>query len=108
MAAGLGLADCEDYAGAAHVLEKARALRPDEASVTYNLALAQYKMGDLAAALKTLDSPRAGEPNAVYLPAKVLDGLGKSEGASDFPAACRTRPDNESYVSATSLAALGR
>ncbi len=106
MAAGLGLADCEDYAGAAHVLEKARALRPDEASVTYNLALAQYKMGDLAAALKTLDSARAGEPDAVYLRAKVLDGLGKSEGASDFAAACRTRPENESYCADAALAAI--
>ena len=86
VAAGLGLADCEDYAGAARVLERARALRPDSASVTYNLALAQYKIGDLAAALKTLDSLSATEPDMVYLRGKILDGLSKSESAGEFAA----------------------
>ncbi|HXI42091.1 MAG TPA: tetratricopeptide repeat protein [Bryobacteraceae bacterium] len=106
MAAGLGLADCEDYAGAAQVLEKAHAMRPDAESVTYNLALAQYKMGNLPAALKTLNSNRADEPDAAYLRAKVLDGLGKSESASEFAAACRAQPGNEAFCADAALAAI--
>jgi len=106
VAAGLGLADCGDYAGAARVLETARAMRPDSGSVTYNLALAQYKMGDLAAALKTLDSLHATEPDVVYLRGKVLDGLGKSESAGEFAAACRAQPGNESFCADAALAAI--
>jgi tetratricopeptide (TPR) repeat protein len=105
VAAGLGLADCEDYAAAARVLEKARAMRPDSGSVTYNLALAQYKMGDFAAALKTLDSISALEPDMVYLRAKVLDGLGKPE-AREFASACRAQPGNESFCADAALAAI--
>jgi tetratricopeptide (TPR) repeat protein len=59
--AGLGLADCDDYAGAARVLEKAHALKPDAESVTYNLALAQYKNGRLSPALESLQSIAAAE-----------------------------------------------
>ncbi len=106
VAAGLGMADCDDYAGAADVLGKARAMRPDSESVAYNLALAQYKMGDLAAALKTLDAIGATEPDVVYLRGKVLDGLNKSGGAGEFAAACRTRPENESYCADAALAAI--
>jgi tetratricopeptide (TPR) repeat protein len=106
VAAGLGLADCEDYPGAARVLEKARSMQPDSESVTYNLALAQYKMGDLPAALKTLDSIRAIEPDAVYLRGKVLDGLGKPAGASEFAVACRAQPGNESFCADAALAAI--
>jgi tetratricopeptide (TPR) repeat protein len=104
VAAGLGLADCEDYAGAVRVLEKARTMQPDSESVTYNLALAQYKMGDFAAALKTLDSISAREPDMVFLRGKVLDGLGKPAGASEFAAACRAQPGNESFCADAALA----
>jgi tetratricopeptide (TPR) repeat protein len=106
VAAGLGLADCEDYAGAARVLEKARVMQPDSKSVTYNLALAQYKMGDLTAALKTLDAISALEPDMVYLRAKALDGLGKPEGASELAAACRAQPGNASFCADAALAAI--
>jgi len=106
MAAGLGLADCEDYAGAAKVLEKARAMRPDSGSVAYNLALAQYKMGDLPAALKTLDAIGVTDPDAIYLHAKILDGLGKPEGANQFAAACRAQPANEAFCADAALAAI--
>src|SRR6185436_19440984 len=50
MTAAQGLADCDDFAGAARVFEKARATRPDSVPAAYNLALAQYKAGELASA----------------------------------------------------------
>ena len=106
MAAGLGLADCEDFTGAAQVLEKARAMRPDSGSVAYNLALAQYKTGDLPAALKTLDSYGVTEPDAIYLRAKILDGLAKPEGANEFAAACLAQPANEAFCADAALAAI--
>ena len=106
MAAGLGLADCEDYAGAANVLEKAHAMRPDSGSVAYNLALAQFKMGELGAALRTLDSIGAVDPDAVYLRGKVLVGLGKPEGANEFANACRAQPGNEAFCADAALAAI--
>ena len=106
VAAGLGLADCEDYAAAARVLKKARVIQPDSKSVTYNLALAQYKMGDFAAALKTLDSISALEPDMVYLRGKILDGLGKPEGAVELAAACRAQPGNESLCADAALATI--
>src|SRR5690349_4811997 len=78
MTAGMGLADCEDYASAARVLEKAHVIRPDVESVAYNLALAQFKNGDLARALELLQSiPTAeGQPDVLYLRGKVLERLG--------------------------------
>jgi tetratricopeptide (TPR) repeat protein len=106
VAAGLGLADCENYAGAAGVLEKAHALRPDSGSVTYNLALAQYKSGDLAPALKTLESINATEPDVLYLRGKVLDGLGKPQGAGEIAAACLAQPGNETFCADAALAGI--
>ena len=106
VAAGLGLADCEDYAGAARVLEKARVMQPDSKSVTYNLALAQFKMGDFAGALKTVDSLHATDPDVIYLRGKVLDSLGKPEGAGELAAACRAQPGNESFCADAALATI--
>ena len=108
VAAGLGLADCEDYAGATRVLERARAVRPDSQSAAYNLALAQYKTGDLAAAMTTLDSNGVAEPDVLYLRGKILNGLGKPEAASQFAAACRGQPGNESFCADAALAAIRR
>jgi tetratricopeptide (TPR) repeat protein len=108
VAAGLGLGGCEDYAGAARVLEKAHALQPDSESVTYNLALAQYKNGDLAPALKTLESIHATEPDVLYLQGKVLEGLGKPEGAVEIATACQTQPGNETFCADAALAEIRR
>jgi tetratricopeptide (TPR) repeat protein len=104
----MGLADCEDYASAARVLEKAHAIRPDVESATYNLALAQYKSGDLARALETLQSiPAAdGQPDVLYLRGKVLKGLGKPEGAGEIMAACRAEPGNEAFCTSAALDAI--
>jgi len=106
--AGLGLADCEDYAGAAGVLERAHALRPRAESVTYNLALAQYKSGTPASALESLQSIAAAERQAdvLHLRGKVLEGLGKAEGPDDLTAACRLEPDKEVFCADAALAAI--
>jgi tetratricopeptide (TPR) repeat protein len=106
--AGLGLADCEDYAGAARVLERAHAMRPDAQSVTYNLALAQYKGGNWASALESLQSIAAAErqPDVVHLRGKVLEDLGKAEGAADLTAACRLEPENDVFCADAALAAI--
>jgi tetratricopeptide (TPR) repeat protein len=106
--AGLGLAECEDYMGAASVLERAHAMRPDAQSVTYNLALAQYKGGNPASALDSLQSIAAAErqPDVLHLRGKALGDLGKAEGAADLTAACRLEPGNEVFCADAALAAI--
>lgn len=106
--AGMGLADCEDYAGAARVFEKAHTIRPDAQSVVYNLALAQYKNGELAPALESLQSIPAADrqPDVLYLRGKVLDALGKPEGTGELMAACRADSGNEAYCTGAALAAI--
>lgn len=108
VAAGMGLADCEDYAFAARVLEKAHAIRPDVESVAYNLALAQFKNRDLARALESLQSIPAPDrqPDVLYLRGKVLEGLGKAEGAREIMAACRAEPGNEAFCTSAALDAI--
>ena len=107
-AAGLGLADCEDYAGAAGVLDRAHALRPGADSVSYNLALAQYKSGNPASALESLQSiAEAGrQPDVLHLRGKLLEDLGKPEGAGDLTAACRLEPGNEVFCADAALRAI--
>ncbi len=106
--AGLGLADCEDYPGAARVLERALALRPDSESVKYNLALAQYKSGNPASALESLQSIAAADrqPDVLHLRGKVLEGLGKGEGAVDLTTACRLEPGNDVFCADAAMAAI--
>jgi tetratricopeptide (TPR) repeat protein len=106
--AGLGLADCEDYAGAARVLERALALRPDAESVKYNLALAQYKSGNPAAALVLLEAITAAErqPDVLHLRGKVRESLGKADGALDLTTACRLEPGNDVFCADAALAAI--
>ena len=108
VAAGMGLADCEDYSGAARVLEKAHAANPNADAVSYNLALAQYKGGRLKEALESLQSFAAGErqPDFLYLHGKILDGLGMPGGASEIIAACGERPGNETVCTDAALAAI--
>ena len=105
-AAGLGLADCEDYIGAVAALTKAHTERPDSSSVTYNLALAQFKAGDLTAARTTLGETGPAEPDVVYLRGKILEGLGDAAGATQIIAACRMEPLNEILCSDAAAAAI--
>jgi tetratricopeptide (TPR) repeat protein len=101
----MGLAECEDYAGASRVLAKAHDLRPDSASVAYNLSLALYKGGDLTSALSALES--AGRPpDALYLRGKILQALGKAEGAVEIAAACRAEPGNDAFCADAALTAI--
>ena len=106
--AGLGLADCEDYAGAARVLGRAHTLRPDVESVTYNLALAQYKSGSLESSLESLRTIAAaeGQPDVLHLRGKVLEELGKADGAGDLTASCRMSPGNEVFCADAALSAI--
>src|SRR5579864_1765613 len=107
MAAGLGLADCEDYAGAAQVLEKARGIRPDSVPAAYNLSLAQYKTGDFEAALKTIESLGAEhEPDVLYLRGKIKQHLGKADGGEEIVAACRRNPGNETFCADAALVSI--
>jgi tetratricopeptide (TPR) repeat protein len=108
MTAGMGLADCDDYASAARVLGKAHTIRPNVESATYNLALAQLKSGDLARAWESLQSIPATDrqPDVLYLRGKVLEGLGKAEGAGEIMAACRAAPGNEVFCTSAALHAI--
>jgi len=106
VAAGLGLADCEDYVGAVRVLSKAHAQRPDSSSVTYNLALAQFKAGDAPAALLTLRDLGAAEPDVVYLRGKAMESLGDHSAAREIISACRLQPANETFCSEAAVAAM--
>jgi tetratricopeptide (TPR) repeat protein len=105
MAAGQGLADCNDLAGAARVFAKAHASRPDSASAAYNLALAQYKRGDLASASQTLASIASSDADVLYLRGKILEASGKPQ-ITDKAAACRMQPDNEAFCADAALEAI--
>jgi len=105
MAAGQGLADCNDLAGAARVFAKARAARPDSASAAYNLALAQYKTGDLASAAQTLASITSSDADVLYLRGKILEASGKPQ-TTDKAAACRMQPANETFCADAALEAI--
>ena len=106
VAAGLGLADCEDYAGAAGVLSKTHAQRPDSSSVTYNLALAQFKAGNSPAALATLRDAPSAEPDVVYLRGRIMESLAGPGAAQQIISACRFQPANETYCSEAASAAM--
>ena len=108
MTAGMGLAECEDYASAARVFEKAHTIKPDAESAVYNLALAQFNNGDLARALESLQLIQAaeGQPDVRYLRGKVLEGLGRPEGTGEILAACRAEPGNEAFCTSAALDAI--
>jgi len=107
---GLALADCEDFAGAARVLAKARAQRPDSTSVVYNLALAEYNAADAQSAMQTLDSVPAAqrEPDVLYLRGKVKQALARPDAGDEYLAACRAQPENENYCTDAALALVRR
>jgi tetratricopeptide (TPR) repeat protein len=96
--AGLGLAQCKNYADAVLVLEKARSSNPSPA-VIFNLALAQYQTGQFEAALSTLDTLPAGAAQegaeVFYLRGKLLESLTKPGSAISLAQACRLRPQDD-------------
>ncbi|MBZ5595088.1 MAG: tetratricopeptide repeat protein [Acidobacteriia bacterium] len=106
VAAGLGLADCEDYAGAVRVLSKAHAQRPDSSSVTYNLALAQFKAGDSPTALASLRDAGSADPDVVYLRGKIMESLGDGSAAQQIVSACHLEPANETFCAEAAAGAM--
>jgi tetratricopeptide (TPR) repeat protein len=98
-AIGIGLGECQAYADAAHVLEKAHRIDPASASTTWNMALAEYKAGAFDQVLTSLDALPGGsesaQPEVLYLRGKAMQAL-KRPGASVILAqACRARPQEE-------------
>jgi Flp pilus assembly protein TadD len=63
----LGLASClgqrRDLAGAERALGEARRLEPDNPAVTANLGILQAAKGDMAAAIESLTTALAADPN---------------------------------------------
>ena len=95
-AVGIGLAQCKDYTSAVPALERAHSLDPGAAATTFNLALAQFRQGDLGSALHTLDSlatvPDKGRPETLFLRGRVLQAMGKPGAAAAMAEACRGNP----------------
>lgn len=106
VAAGLGLADCEDYPGAVSVLSKAKAQKPDSSSVTYDLALALFKAGDSPAALLTLHDAGSSQPDVLYLRGKIMESLGDRQSVNEIATACRLQPSNETFCSEAAVEQL--
>ena len=108
--AGLGLAQCEDYPNAIQVLEKARFLRPESASVAYNLALARYRKGEFQSALDTLGSIQSSDEtqkaDVLFLRGKLKKGLNQTGGSEDLAQACRLEPSSETYCVDAGLALM--
>jgi tetratricopeptide (TPR) repeat protein len=108
--AGLGLAQCEDYAGAVRVLEKAQSLRPDSASVAYNLSLAHFKSGDFRSAQHVLEAlpVKAGSEDAdvLFLRGQIKQALAESGGAEDMTQAYRLNPASEHFCTEAGLALI--
>ena len=90
--AGLGLAECKNFAGAAQVLEKARSASPSPA-IIFNLALVLYKTSEFDAALSMLETlphgPEQERAEVLYLRGKLLKALQKPGSAASLAQACR-------------------
>ncbi len=106
-AAGLGLAQCEDYAGAIRVLEKARSLQPDSLPVAYNLSLAYFKNGDFRPAQQVLKAlpEKAGSQDAdlVFLRGRIGLALSEPGAVDDMAWACRLSPTKENFCTEAGL-----
>jgi tetratricopeptide (TPR) repeat protein len=105
--AGLGLAQCEDYAGAVRTLEKARSLRPDSVALTYNLALAHFKRGEFRAARKVLEALRPGTEDAdlIFLRGQIKQALNE-DGVEEMAQGCRLNPASERFCTEAALALI--
>lgn len=106
MTAGLGLADLEDYQGATVIFKKAQGQRPDAMSARYNLALAEYKAGELEAAREALASAGSVDADVVYLRGKILEALRNSDSSATFARACRMQPADETYCASAAVTAI--
>ena len=110
-AAGLGLAQCEEYAGAIRALEKARSLRHDSVSVAYNLALAYFKSGDLPAAKAIVEATplrdQQREVDVIFLQGQIKEALNE-DGSKDMAQACRLSPTVEHICTDAGLALIRR
>jgi tetratricopeptide (TPR) repeat protein len=102
--AGLGLAQCKAYAGAAEVFQKAHSLNPQSSATTFNLALARFENGDFETSLKALESippgPEQERPEVLFLKGNLLIALKQAGAASALSAACQKRPQEEYCVGA--------
>jgi protein O-GlcNAc transferase len=107
--AGVGLAQCEEYGRAIQVLEKAQALRPDSEPVSYNLALARYKMREFQAAWDTLKSmssvTQQERADLLFLRGQVQHALNQG-GSEDLAKACRLEPSSEDFCTEAALALM--
>lgn len=98
-AIGIGLGDCQAYADAARVLEKAHAIDPASATTTWNMALAEFKAGAFEQTLTSLDAlPRGSEseqPDVLYLRGKAMQALKRPEAGGILADACRAKPQED-------------
>jgi tetratricopeptide (TPR) repeat protein len=104
---GVGLGECQAYGDAARVLEKAHGLDPTSATITWNLALAQFKSGAFEEALRSLDAlPRESESersDVLYLRGKIFEALKRPEASGMLAQACRAKPQDDSCEDAAIL-----
>jgi tetratricopeptide (TPR) repeat protein len=108
-AAAVGLAQSEEYGDAIRLLEKARNLRPDSASVGYNLAMAHYQREDFQRAFEVLQSlatERADSADIIFLRGLVKQALRQPGSSDDLARACQLQPSTEKFCTDASLALL--
>jgi tetratricopeptide (TPR) repeat protein len=98
-AIGIGLGECQAYTDAARVLETAHTIDPTSATITWNMALAQFKAGAFEQALTSIDAlPRGTEserPEVLYLRGKVMEALRRPEAGAILDQACRAKPQED-------------
>jgi tetratricopeptide (TPR) repeat protein len=98
-AVGIGLGECQSYADAARVLEKAHGIDPASASTTWNMALAEFKAGAFERALTSLDAlprgPKSEQPEILYLRGKAMQALKRPEASGILAEACRAKPQED-------------
>jgi tetratricopeptide (TPR) repeat protein len=96
---GIGLGECQAYADAARVLEKAHGIDPTSVSTTWNMALAEFKAGAFEQTLISLDAlPRGTEreqPDVLYLRGKAMQELKRPEASGILAQACRAKPQED-------------
>ncbi|MGI8959136.1 MAG: tetratricopeptide repeat protein [Bryobacteraceae bacterium] len=105
-AIGIGLGECQAYADAALVLEKAHGINPASATTTWNMALAEFKAGAFEQVLTSLDAlPRGSEslqPEVLYLRGKAVQALKRPGAGLILAQACRAKPRDD-YCSDASI-----
>jgi tetratricopeptide (TPR) repeat protein len=98
-AIGIGMGECHAYADAARVLEKTHGIDPGSATITWNMALAEFKAGAFEKALTSLDAlphePEGEQPEVLYLRGKALQALQRPEAGGILAQACRAKPQED-------------